>query len=469
MNSTAQRTGASGSKPIVRLLTASSVLILLVACSVSTTDDGVSAEGVSVEASADGLASEALDQGMPPVVITFDEYPVGTAIEDQYTKLGIVFERDGAGQAPVIAADEADPTSPSLSGVPRFRGSISAHFVDAAGDPRTVDTFTFDLGYVDALHTIAVTTSDASGTALKEISIEDFGFVTVTIATKGIASFSVADSDDPSGFGIDNLFIPGGSPSDVRYVAMGDSYSAGEGAPPFDAGTDVRGNRCHRSGEAWPRILSVLKPALLPPLLIACSGAKASDITVTSHYGESAQIQRLKVLGTEPDIITVTIGGNDVGFARILLHCVILNCARDGTLDERIRFVKEDLPSLLSDTLRAIHAVAPDARLILVGYPSLVPSDHSLKKGCHWLSRSESQGLVQMAAELDTVEHAVVAEAHAEFVSQLDALQGHELCTAQSWVNPVSVFRAVRHYSGHPSEAGQQALATGVASYLKQA
>src|ERR1700691_4183726 len=67
----------------------------------------------------------------------------------------------------------------------------------------------------------------------------------------------------------------------LSYVAMGDSYSSGEGTPPFEAGTNDKktGDTCHRSRKAWPFVVAAADPALGSPVLLACSGATTGDVT----------------------------------------------------------------------------------------------------------------------------------------------------------------------------------------------
>ena len=111
-------------------------------------------------------------------------------------------------------------------------------------------------------------------------------------------------------------------------VIMGDSYSAGEGAGDFAKGTDTTDNTCHRSAHTYA-------VELFPNLVnLACSGAYIADITQPGGAGPggnntkvAAQVVQLDQQTTPPDLVLMTLGGNDAGFSDVILSCIF------GTLD----------------------------------------------------------------------------------------------------------------------------------------
>ena len=133
-----------------------------------------------------------------------------------------------------------------------------------------------------------------------------------------------------------------------RYAALGDSYSSGEGVPEFEAGTDTdreamdtdlsipdlyqlltgtgKKNTCHRSsGGSYSQLLAAdagLGDALNPSVFAACSGAVAKDLVEANprNDGEAAQTD---VLSGFTDVVTLTMGGNDVGFEQIAKACIV--------------------------------------------------------------------------------------------------------------------------------------------------
>jgi hypothetical protein len=154
----------------------------------------------------------------------------------------------------------------------------------------------------------------------------------------------------------------------ARYVALGDSYSSGEGVPEFEAGTDtdrehmgnlsfsvdwsamwtqlknmVMGvttdNTCHRSETgSYSRILAADESFgrdLAPTDVASCSGAVTADVTSPNpvQANEPAQVDHLNQF---TQVVTLTMGGNDVGFADVAAHCIVpgMNCAGYLTLND---------------------------------------------------------------------------------------------------------------------------------------
>ncbi len=125
----------------------------------------------------------------------------------------------------------------------------------------------------------------------------------------------------------------------ARYVALGDSYSSGEGVPAFTDGTEddlplglFGANKCHRSAQGSYSQLIVDKPParvnLTPATFAACSGAVSADVLEPNpkNNGEPAQIDHVNQF---TDLITLSMGGNDIGFSDIAIACLIRDCTPD--------------------------------------------------------------------------------------------------------------------------------------------
>jgi lysophospholipase L1-like esterase len=255
------------------------------------------------------------------------------------------------------------------------------------------------------------------------------------------------------------------------YIAMGDSYSSGEANPPFDAGTDGNGDGCHRSSEAWPRILSRLTASGLNLVAhIACSGASTAAMTHT-YNTEPPQLDQLE-RAPHADVITVTLGGNDLGFVSIIENCVVWQCDRDGVVSTAEHYLRHSdvtrmsVLGLLTHALQQIKAKSPASRVVLVGYPNIFPTSFAAQTHCAWLTRSERSALVQLATDLDAVSRDAAKAAGIEFKSLLQVLAGHEECTANSWMYPIASPGSATQYNGHPTALGQSAMANAVEAYL---
>jgi lysophospholipase L1-like esterase len=257
------------------------------------------------------------------------------------------------------------------------------------------------------------------------------------------------------------------------YAALGDSYSSGEGAGDYYKGS------CDRSRIAWPLLLATAKNSGLrmPNLdyFQACSGAASEALT--------KQINAVKAIeaagGANPFIITLTMGGNDVGFSSILTDCYHKNCIKDGTIEKATKAIDKESKTLVADYLTIIEKDKPNG-LLVVGYPRLFDSNSYC--GVKWLGLgfkpAELAALNDLDAQLDAVIKAAAATAakrlggnnglHAGvgYANVWTALKGHELCSSKPWVVQVSVDGLWNKEDGHPTEAGQKAIAKAVEASL---
>ena len=141
-----------------------------------------------------------------------------------------------------------------------------------------------------------------------------------------------------------------GNTTTQRYVALGDSYSSGEGNPPFNPTTP----HCDQSQhDAWPELVAQ-KPLLLRGLL-ACSGATTSALT-QSFKNQPPQLDQLRRL--KPNVVTITIGGNDIGFESVIENCAEVDCATNGIIGQAETAIQNFQPAA-EDAYAAIKAEAP--------------------------------------------------------------------------------------------------------------
>ena len=137
---------------------------------------------------------------------------------------------------------------------------------------RTTSSFSLDVGYIYYPGSVEVTVYNKAGTALGNVVTEDIGINHLVAEFNGAASFVVhAVGDGTVGFAIDNV-DPWSHSS--GYIAMGDSYSSGEGNPPFYPGP----GKCDVSPAAWPSLMVTLHPILTELANFACSGASPADV-----------------------------------------------------------------------------------------------------------------------------------------------------------------------------------------------
>lgn len=288
-------------------------------------------------------------------------------------------------------------------------------------------------------------------------------------------------------------FIPGtkssGPPATSgAYVAMGDSYSAGQGVPNFlppayipPSNTD----RCHRSYSAYSRKLVETIPSL-KLTFVACSGAILSDL----YFGQNGEPPQLNSLDPSTNVVSLTIGGNDAGFPSVLDFCVLAfhhpdaACQQHGSaiVDNAIRRLQNGqqlcppattcvrLPAL-HDLYAKIHTAAPNARIYVLNYPSLFRADATAVCRVGAFSTVTAANQIWMAKETQKLNNLIssevlVAQGKGVPVSLVNAATpfvGHELCSAQPWFNGVwltvsnqinAPFKPLPE-SFHPNFAGQ--------------
>jgi lysophospholipase L1-like esterase len=226
--------------------------------------------------------------------------------------------------------------------------------------------------------------------------------------------------------------------SAVNYVALGDSYSAGLGA-----GSNISSSgSCDRNANAYPEQWDVANaPATF--VSVACSGATTANVL-------SSQVSSLSQATT---LVSITIGGNDAGFASAMETCVLSltsSCLSAVTTAET--FISGQLPALLDSTLQTIRADAPNAKIVVLDYPELY--DLSKSASCIGLSASDRTALNQAADDIDGV-IATAAAANADtFADVRSAFAGHEICDSGSWLNGVDLLALSSSY--HPNANGQE-------------
>ena len=220
------------------------------------------------------------------------------------------------------------------------------------------------------------------------------------------------------------------------YVALGDSYSSGVGTRSYLND----GSSCQRSVYAYPSLIAAAKGYALN--FRACSGATVADVTNS----------QLSALSAANAYVTISVGGNDAGFASVLTTCAqpswLSNCT--GAVDGAQRYIASTLPGSLRTLYASIRAKAPNAKVVVVGYPRIFNgTDCNLLT---WFSGSEMTRLNQTADQLDSTIAAAAASAGFGFVNPVPAFVGHAVCDRTEWINGLS---SPITESFHPNRSGQ--------------
>jgi lysophospholipase L1-like esterase len=218
-----------------------------------------------------------------------------------------------------------------------------------------------------------------------------------------------------------------------NYVALGDSYSSGVGT-----GSYALSSSCLRSVYAYPYLISQQR-ANTSLTFVACSGAKTTDVLAN-------QVQSLSA---STNWVTITIGGNDAGFASTVSACVLGDCS--SQIAAANGYIQNTLPGVLDNTYSTIRADAPNARVIVLGYPRLFSSSSCL--GTTGISSSERTSMNSTADLLDKTT-ATEAGKYVGFTykSAIQQFTGHAICSSSAWLNGLNIFNTTESF--HPNRSG---------------
>ncbi len=320
-------------------------------------------------------------------------------------------------------------------------------------------------------------------------------FVVVAVGSFGFDTSGRVDDPEPLA-------------DDLTYVALGDSFSAGEGLGKYLEGTrdTSRGdaeNRCHRSEHAYAYLLGHDLEGDFH--FRACSGAVLKEIFEESqeHGGVDTGGPQLGEgdEGLAPDVVTVTIGGNDAGFAKVVAFCL----QKSGCLDAEgfkapddgpettVRaFATRKLPQIQSQLATRVYEPLrrwypnPDTRIIVLGYPLLLPEVASTtgQRRCeaHKLAFDDGERaeIRRLGAEFNGLLAHQALKSGLEYVDVAHAFAGHETCGPEgAWLDfpgggPRGIGEAfdgilagsVPPGAFHPTEDGQSMYGRLVRCYL---
>jgi lysophospholipase L1-like esterase len=169
----------------------------------------------------------------------------------------------------------------------------------------------------------------------------------------------------PAVAGAQDFYVPAGN--------VGDSYAAGEGGTEFGSYLDVSDPTtagCHRSNTSAFELLARIH-IVRPVANVACGGATTVNITTIGQYGEPPQASQISA---DLRLVYVMIGGNDIGFGRVAGCFIQLDCDQTPVPAATLQLVQQ-LGSRLDAAYAAIRAGAPNARVVVTLYPSLLPRD----------------------------------------------------------------------------------------------
>lgn len=259
-----------------------------------------------------------------------------------------------------------------------------------------------------------------------------------------------------------------GADAGLDYVALGDSFTAGPGIAPRDPHAP---ELCDRSDSNWPTLLA--RAVRVRSFVdVSCSGAYSRDIAGDQHLvdGSTVSAQRA-VLGPDTDLVTLSIGGNDFSvYGRLFGTCTRVSGAdsprarcREELVDEGIISDVDEVRERLGAAIRDVRAVAPNAAVVVVGYPRMLPDD-GRRCAAAPFSVDDIAWMAEVLARLNRSMAGAAADEGVRFVD-LHLVEGTDVCADEPWVNgPQSVEGVARAF--HPLSHGMRGAADAVLRQL---
>ena len=232
------------------------------------------------------------------------------------------------------------------------------------------------------------------------------GAVTVCAVASGTATAPAFAADSDSETAAEN------------YVALGDSYASGTGTRDYfeDSGG------CLRSPKAYPQLWAD-SHGVASFTFAACSGAVTDDVNA----------DQLGSLSADTTLVTISIGGNDIGFVDVITSCVAgTDESCDNAVNDAAAKAQNELPAKLDPTYANIRAAAPNAMIVVVGYPRINEMGDC---GIPLYSEYKRQRINEGADELASVISDRASAAGFSFADPRDSFSGHGVCSSDEWIN----------------------------------
>ena len=225
--------------------------------------------------------------------------------------------------------------------------------------------------------------------------------------------------------------------SSAHYVALGDSYASGVGSGSYTSA----GGSCDQSDNAYP-VLWADANAPASFTNATCSGATTTSIE--SDY--------LSDLSSSTTLVSLTVGGDNVGFTSTLETCILEGTsACESAVSSAESEAKSELPGELDTLYGDIKADAPNAHVVVIGYPEFY--DLSQSGSCIGLSTGSRTAINGGADTLDSVIQTAAAAYGFTYVEIRPYFTGHQICDGDSYLNSLDIFDLTSSY--HPDQAGQ--------------
>lgn len=249
-----------------------------------------------------------------------------------------------------------------------------------------------------------------------------------------------------------------------RYVALGDSYTSAPGV-----GTATGPAGCLRTDGNYPHLLATALDLELTD--VSCGGAKTQDMTKPQVAGAETVAAQVDAVTEDTDLVTLSIGANNGSvYGNLVVSCARLAVTNPtgAPCSDLAQKNPDVLPQVFDgvaagivETVAAILDRAPNARIVIVGYPQIIPAQGTcallpLAEGDYAFGRGVLQEFVEAQAE-------AAEQAGAEYVDVWAASEGHDICAADPWV---AGFRPAKAGTAYHPYAEEQAVVADLVEAL---
>jgi hypothetical protein len=262
--------------------------------------------------------------------------------------------------------------------------------------------------------------------------------------------------------------------SGTPYVSLGDSFVSGplipnQGAYPIG---------CEQSTNNYPHLAAAALGLQLTDM--SCAGATSANMNSPQTTTGGTNPPQLSPINSATRVVSISIGGNDINFSGIVENCAALtpwgptpvgaNCkgyyAPNG--NDSLAAGINALAPKVGAILQQIHALAPGAKIFVVGYPAILPPS-----GACWpvlpFESGDAQYLQQTELEMNHMLQAEAAANGSTYVDTYTASESHSACAPASsrWVEPL--IPSCICAPVHPSAAGEAGMATLLETAMRAA
>jgi hypothetical protein len=261
---------------------------------------------------------------------------------------------------------------------------------------------------------------------------------------------------------------PAGAGAQQRWVGLGDSFAAG----PLIPSQTLNPLGCLRSTRNFARIAATLTGRTLVD--VSCSGARTTHMTTSQSTDAGTNPPQFNALTTTTNVVSVQIGGNDIGFSEILQNCATANpfgkpCQNRyaaGGVDQLQARIAATAPKI-DAVLAGIRSRSPGARVLVVNYAAIVPHTGL---GCWpqvplaWADVPYVRGVHEALNAMLAQRVAARNDPNIRIVDTYGPSRGRDACRSSStrWVEPLVPGNTAAPF--HPNARGMAAFEPLVAA-----